>query len=117
MIHTLKALGGMAVAPHHLAAQAARDVLRDGGNAVEAMVAAGIVGAAVVPIDPRTKGDKLHFMLSNSQCSAAIAADYVLPRLQPLRERLPGLRWERYELDARPVRALSFQEVHQRHKG
>ena len=60
---------------------------------VEAMVAAGIVGAAVVPIDPRTKGDKLHFMLSNSQCSAAIAADYVLPRLQPLRERLPGLRW------------------------
>ena len=34
MIHTLKSLGGMAVAPHHLAAQAARDVLRDGGNAV-----------------------------------------------------------------------------------
>ena len=34
MIHTLKALGGMAVAPHHLAAQAARDVLRDGGNAI-----------------------------------------------------------------------------------
>ena len=60
---------------------------------VEAMVAAGIVGAAVVPIDPRTKGDKLHFMLTSSQCSAAIAADYVLPRLQPLRERLPGLRW------------------------
>lgn len=60
---------------------------------VEAMVAAGIVGAAVVPIDPRTKGDKLHFMLTNSQCSAAIAADYALPHLQPLRERLPGLRW------------------------
>ena len=32
MIHTLKALGGMVVAPHHLAAQAGRDVLRDGGN-------------------------------------------------------------------------------------
>lgn len=60
---------------------------------VEAMVAAGIVGAAVVPIDPRTKGDKLHFMLTSSQCSAAIAADYSLPHLQPLRERLPGLRW------------------------
>ena len=60
---------------------------------VEAMVAAGIVGAAVVPIDPRTKGDKLHFMLTNSQCSAAIAADYALPHLQPLRERLPGMRW------------------------
>ena len=60
---------------------------------VEAMVAAGILGAVVVPIDPRTKGDKLHFMLSNSQCSAVFAADYALPYLQPLRERLPGLRW------------------------
>ena len=60
---------------------------------VEAMVAAGIVGAAVVPIDPRTKGDKLHFLLTSSQCSAAFAADYALPHLQPLRARLPGLRW------------------------
>jgi crotonobetaine/carnitine-CoA ligase len=60
---------------------------------VEAMVAASIVGAAVVPIDPRSKGDKLHFLLASSQCSAAFAADYALPHLQPLRDRLPGLRW------------------------
>ena len=60
---------------------------------VEAMVAASILGAAVVPIDPRTKGDKLHFLLASSQCSAAFAADYALPHLQPLHERLPGLRW------------------------
>lgn len=49
MIHTLKALGGMFVAPHHLAAQAGRDVLRDGGNAVEAMVAAAATIAVVYP--------------------------------------------------------------------
>jgi gamma-glutamyltranspeptidase/glutathione hydrolase len=49
MIHTLKALGGMQVAPHHLAAQAGRDVLRDGGNAVEAMVAAAAAIAVVYP--------------------------------------------------------------------
>jgi len=60
---------------------------------VEAMVAASIVGAAVVPIDPRTRGDKLHFLLTSSQCNAAFAADYALPHLQPLRARLPGLRW------------------------
>lgn len=60
---------------------------------VEAMVAASIVGAAVVPIDARTKGDKLHFLLASSQCSAAFAADYALPHLQPLRARLGGLRW------------------------
>ncbi len=60
---------------------------------VEAMIAASIVGAAVVPIDARTKGDKLHFLLTSSQCSAALAADYALPHLQPLRDRLSGLRW------------------------
>lgn len=60
---------------------------------VEAMVAAAVVGAAVVPIDPRTRGDKLHFLLASSQCAAAFAADYALPHLQPLRARLSGLRW------------------------
>ena len=49
MIHTLTALGGMVVAPHHLAAQAGRDVLREGGNAVEAMVAAAAAIAVVYP--------------------------------------------------------------------
>lgn len=57
---------------------------------VEAMLAASIVGAAVVPIDARTKGDKLHFLLSSSQCSAAFAADYALPHVQPLRAAVSG---------------------------
>ena len=49
MIHTHTALAGMVVAPHHLAAQAGRDVLRDGGSAVEAMVAAAAAIAVVYP--------------------------------------------------------------------
>lgn len=49
MIHTPAAYGGMVVAPHHLAAQAGRDVLRDGGTAVEAMVAAAAAIAVVYP--------------------------------------------------------------------
>lgn len=49
MIHTLRSIGGMHVAPHHLAAQAGRDVLQDGGNAVEAMVAAAAAVAVVYP--------------------------------------------------------------------
>jgi crotonobetaine/carnitine-CoA ligase len=60
---------------------------------VEAMVAASIVGAAVVPIDPRTRGDKLHFMLASTQCCGVLAADYALGHLQPLRPSLPALRW------------------------
>lgn len=60
---------------------------------VEAMVAASILGAAVVPIDPRAKGEKLQFMLDNAQCSGAFAADYALENLQPLLGVLPSLRW------------------------
>lgn len=40
MLHTLRSRRGMVVSSHHLAAQAGLRVLRDGGNAVEAMVAA-----------------------------------------------------------------------------
>jgi gamma-glutamyltranspeptidase/glutathione hydrolase len=39
----------MVVAPHHLAAQAGLSVLREGGNAIEAMAAAAAAIAAVYP--------------------------------------------------------------------
>ena len=40
---------GMAVAPHHLASQSALAVLREGGSAIEAMVAAAATVAVVYP--------------------------------------------------------------------
>ncbi len=40
---------GMVTAPHHLAAQAGLAVLRDGGNAIEAMVAAAATCSVVYP--------------------------------------------------------------------
>ena len=46
MLNSVYATGGMVTAPHHLAADAGRDVLRDGGNAVEAMIAM----AAAIPV-------------------------------------------------------------------
>ncbi|MFC3282006.1 gamma-glutamyltransferase family protein [Litchfieldella rifensis] len=49
MIHTRRGYGGMCVAPHHLAAEVGRDVLKEGGNAVEAMVAAAATIAVAYP--------------------------------------------------------------------
>ena len=49
MLHSTYATNGMVVAPHHLAAEAGLDVLRDGGNAIEAMVAAAAAIAVVYP--------------------------------------------------------------------
>ena len=49
MINTTTATLGMVVAPHHLAAQSGLAVLREGGNAIEAMVAAAASIAVVYP--------------------------------------------------------------------
>ena len=46
MLNSVFATGGIVTAPHHLAADAGRDVLRAGGNAVEAMIAM----AAAIPV-------------------------------------------------------------------
>jgi gamma-glutamyltranspeptidase len=49
MNYTRRGLNGMVSAPHHLAAEAGADVLRNGGNAVEAMVSAAAAIAVVYP--------------------------------------------------------------------
>jgi gamma-glutamyltranspeptidase/glutathione hydrolase len=49
MIHPVRGTRGMAVAPHALAAQSALEVLREGGNALEAAVAAAATIAVAYP--------------------------------------------------------------------
>ena len=49
MFQTARSYGGMVTAPHHLAAQAGLRVLNDGGNAIEAMIAAAATIAVVYP--------------------------------------------------------------------
>ena len=49
MLNTPTAYRGMVTAPHHLAAQAGLQVLREGGNAIEAMISAAATIAVVYP--------------------------------------------------------------------
>jgi oxamate amidohydrolase len=49
MLNTPRAYGGMVTAPHHLASQAGAAVLRQGGNAAEAMLAMAAAIAVVYP--------------------------------------------------------------------
>ena len=67
-------MGGMFVAPHHLAAQAGRDVLRDGGNAVEAMVAAASTIAVVYPHMNAIGGDGFWLIHEPGKEPVAISA-------------------------------------------
>ena len=49
MLQTMRSYRGMVTAPHHLAARAGLGVLSDGGNAVEAMIAAAAAISVVYP--------------------------------------------------------------------
>ena len=49
MLQTVRSYRGMVTAPHHLASQAGLRVLQDGGNAIEAMIAAASTIAVVYP--------------------------------------------------------------------
>lgn len=60
---------------------------------VETMVASGILGAAFVPIDPRTMGSKLSYMLDFTDCQGVICADYALPSVQAVVTECPQLKW------------------------
>ena len=64
----------MAVAPHALAAQSALDVLRDGGNAIEAMIAAAATIAVVYPHMNSIGGDSFWLMHAPGHAPGAIDA-------------------------------------------
>jgi gamma-glutamyltranspeptidase/glutathione hydrolase len=49
MLRARTCLGGMVTAPHHLAAETGAQVLREGGNAIEAMIAAAATIAVTYP--------------------------------------------------------------------
>jgi len=68
-------------------------MMRNHPEFVEAMIAASISGAIFVPIDPRTRGEKLAYMLGNAGCRGIICADYCLGEIDAVRGRLPGLEW------------------------
>lgn len=78
---------------------------------VEAMIAASITATVCVPVDPRTKGDKLAFMLANAGCSGVVCSDSALEQVAVARERTGGIDWvlsiETGEADAVPIDSLS----------
>ena len=68
-------------------------MMRNHPEFVEAMIAASIAGAIFVPIDPRTKGEKLAFVLRHSGCVGMVCASYCLPEVEAVRASLADLRW------------------------
>lgn len=74
MLHTTTATRGMVVAPHHLAAEAGLSVLREGGNAIEAMIAAASTIAVVYPHMNGLGGDNFWLISHGGKPPVAIDA-------------------------------------------
>ncbi|MCP4002628.1 MAG: AMP-binding protein [bacterium] len=68
-------------------------MMRNHPEFVETMIAASITGCVFVPIDPRTKGEKLAFMLRNAGCRGMVCADYSLAEVTNARSQNPDLGW------------------------
>ncbi|WP_028219911.1 gamma-glutamyltransferase family protein [Paraburkholderia oxyphila] len=84
MIETLTSARGMVTAPHHLAAQAGLSVLRDGGNAIEAMIAAASTIAVVYPHMNGIGGDGFWLIAAPGEPPVAIdAAGYAVALATP----------------------------------
>ena len=94
-------------------------MLRNHPEFVEAMIAASLSGCVFVPIDPRSRGEKLVYTLANSGCRGVVCADYCLRTVDTARGSLPHVEWvlalETSEEDDLPslsrCRADSLREV------
>lgn len=60
---------------------------------VDALVAASIIGAIVVPIDSRTRGDKLHYQISHAECTGILLADYCLNSWREVKGNISSIQW------------------------
>lgn len=74
MLKATMARGGMVSAPHHLAAQSGAAVLREGGNAVEAMIAAAASIAVAYPHMNGIGGDGFWLIAEPGKTPLAIRA-------------------------------------------
>jgi crotonobetaine/carnitine-CoA ligase len=68
-------------------------MMRNHPEFVESMIAASITATVCVPIDARTRGDKLAYMLRHAGCRGVICADYCLGQVTAIRDRVPDLDW------------------------
>ena len=74
MLNTVRATRAIAVAPHHLASQSALSVMRDGGNAIEAMLAAAATIAVAYPHMNGIGGDSFFVILAPGAAPIGIDA-------------------------------------------
>ena len=67
-------------------------VMQNHAEFVDFMVASSILGTVFVPIDSRTRGDKLKYMLDFAECKGAVVGDDALAEVESVWQSAPG-KW------------------------
>jgi len=67
-------------------------IMRNHPEFVYGLLAASMTGAVMVPIDPRSKGEKLQYQLADSGSRGVIFTSDLAPQVQPVLESLPDLK-------------------------
>lgn len=68
-------------------------VMQNHAEFADLMVASSIIGSVFVPIDSRTKGKKLTYMLDFAECRGVVVADYAWDNLKTALPNLPNIKW------------------------
>jgi crotonobetaine/carnitine-CoA ligase len=90
-------------------------VMRNHPEFIYALSACSMLGAALVPVDPRAKGEKLAYMLGDSDARAVITTADLLPAVEAALENVPGLEKIYLSLkpDADPSLASRYQTTNE----
>jgi crotonobetaine/carnitine-CoA ligase len=68
-------------------------VMQNHPEFVDCMVGSSLAATVFVPIDPRTNGERLEYMLSWADCKGVICTDYCLSNVLAACKNLPQIRW------------------------
>jgi acyl-CoA synthetase (AMP-forming)/AMP-acid ligase II len=94
-------------------------VMRNNPEVVYAMSAANLTGTVVVPIDPRSKGEKLGYMLSDCKAKAVITTADLLPEVEAAAVGASGLDniWLNLKPDADPSLTDKYSTLNELFEG
>jgi crotonobetaine/carnitine-CoA ligase len=85
---------------------------------VELLIATSLLGIVLVPLDPRTKGEKLRYMLSNSECKGLFAAAYNIDNIVDIASELDFIKWlgvvgeDNHIGNVLPFEVFSFKNIY-----
>ena len=90
-------------------------LMRNHPESVFTTGAATLLGMIAVPIDPRTKGEKLGYMLQDCKAKGIITTADLLPEVESVVKNIPGIEriWLNLKPDADPDLAKKYPTINE----